>query len=71
MNLKFSNQTIHISRVRLGDVVQRNEKMNSDYSDFGHIQGFSRNCFDEIMIIVKFSKRDTAVIVNPQNLHIF
>lgn len=45
MNLQFSNQTIHISRVRLGDVVQRNEKMNSDYSDFGHIQGFSRNCF--------------------------
>lgn len=72
MQMRFSNQNVDIGQVTIGRVVQYTRTPGSsrwpNHDDFGHITGFTRNSFDELILLIKFSKLGAPVAIHPTAL---
>lgn len=61
---KILANNVHVSELYIGRVVE-DSPIFSEYTDIGHIMGFDRNHVNELLLVVKFSKRNEPSTVHP------
>lgn len=67
MEMQFNNKSVHISEVKLGTVVYYSQENKG----FGHIVGFSENCFSGELIIKVQWQTEVVSAVHPSNVDIY
>ena len=67
---KVLASNVHVSELYVGRVVE-DKPLFSEYTDIGHIVGFGYSSYNELLVLVKYSKRSEPSLVHPANINIF